>query len=627
MNWPTVKISKTCLPTEKYDPRQEPEDAFRYVDISSIDKERKIISHAPEIIGADAPSRARKRIKSGDILVSTVRPNLNAVAIVPDELDGQIASTGFCVLRPKSKVLDNKYLFFYSLTPDFIATLCSHVRGAHYPAVSDKNVKQVKIPFPSPSEQRRIVEILDRADELRKKRADADTKAARILPALFYQMFGDPATNPKGWPTGTLGEVTTDLRYGTSVKCNSDAVGLPVLRIPNIVSGHIDLAELKYAELPDGEVEKLLLDDGDILFVRTNGNRDYVGRCAVFSLDDKYLFASYLIRARLDKNKVDPVFISAGLATPMGRQSMSPYIRTTAGQSNISQQGLRQIPIIIPSLAKQKEFRRQIENLEMIEKHRGISSKKIDSLFETLLHRAFSGDLTAKWREGRMKELLAEMEEQAKALEAPAENNVVSINGKRHAGHEMYGKAALAAYITQKCHDKQYPLGRVKLAKLFFLVQRKAELELTQEFAKRAAGPLDDTIFKFLNLAKKKKWVSIGRAKGYLKPVSPGPEVQEAVEEAEKLLGNALTPVNDIIEKMRTWGRDALERWATVLHAAEELSSAGTEPTLENIKNSLLSHPVWKEKLSSDVFSDDNLTSTLKGLRSFGFLQEINQKG
>jgi type I restriction enzyme S subunit len=87
------------------DPRRNPDKPFLYVDISAIDRDLKVITSAPEILGADAPSRARKEIYEGDVLVSTVRPNLNAVAVVPSKLDGHIASTGF--LCPATKQIDH----------------------------------------------------------------------------------------------------------------------------------------------------------------------------------------------------------------------------------------------------------------------------------------------------------------------------------------------------------------------------------------------------------------------------------------------------------------------------------------------------------------------------------------
>jgi type I restriction enzyme S subunit len=416
MNYPQAQIGQLCLPTEQRDPRDTPDRPFKYVDISSVDKDLKAIVQTQEVIGKDAPSRARKVISADDVLVSTVRPNLNAVAIVPSELDGQIASTGFCVLRSNPSVVNARYLFYRALTRKFVCYLIARMRGANYPAVTDEVVRKATIPLPPLSEQRRIVEILDQADALRRKRTEADAKAERILHALFTKMFGDPTTNPMGWSKVALSDFTVELRYGTSTRCTSEPNGLPVLRIPNILHGEVDLSDLKYAELPAQEIERLLLEHGDLLFVRTNGNRDYVGRCAVFDIEALYLFASYLIRARFQQDKVDPWYVVAYLHTPAGRQAMSSFIRTTAGQSNISLEGLRQIPIPLHPLPMQRQFREHVEHLYLLRQDREKSGNSLNTTFSCLLHRAFSGDLTATWRESHMKEFLAEMEEQAKYL-------------------------------------------------------------------------------------------------------------------------------------------------------------------------------------------------------------------
>src|SRR5580700_9339079 len=99
MTWLRPTIGELCETTTQRDPSMRPDEEFAYIDISSLDKDSKTIVRPSRLLGNDAPSRARKEIKAEDILVSTVRPNLNAVALVPPELDGQIASTGFCVLR------------------------------------------------------------------------------------------------------------------------------------------------------------------------------------------------------------------------------------------------------------------------------------------------------------------------------------------------------------------------------------------------------------------------------------------------------------------------------------------------------------------------------------------------
>lgn len=218
MKWPEVEIGQLCLPAEQADPRDKPDEPFEYIDISSIDKDLKIINQTQSILGSEAPSRARKIVRKGDVLVSTVRPNLNAVAVVPESLDQQIASTGFFVLRPNTERAVGKYLFYRALTSEFIGFLTARMRGANYPAVTDAIVRQAPIPWPPVREQHRIVEILDQADALRKKRAEADVKAARILPALFYKMFGDPASLVAGKSVKPLGELVDVVSGATPSK-------------------------------------------------------------------------------------------------------------------------------------------------------------------------------------------------------------------------------------------------------------------------------------------------------------------------------------------------------------------------------------------------------------------------
>lgn len=598
MNWDTVQVSKTCFRTKMRDPRKNPNHPFLYVDISSIDRNLKVITSAPEMLGSEAPSRARKEIREGDVLVSTVRPNLNAVAMVPPELDGQIASTGFCVLRPNLSAVDGKYLFYFTTTQDFINILISKVRGAHYPAVSDGDVKGLDLPLPALSEQKRIVEILDQAEALRKKRAEADTKAARILPALFYKMFGDPTTNPKGLVKRKLGDLIK-VKSGNFLPAkNMDPAGRYPVYGGNGINGYH--SEFMF-ERPVIVLGRVGIYCGAIHYSEPNcwvtDNALYVAE------QSKDLHMRYLAEA----------LRVANLNQYAGR----------AGQPLISGSRIYPIEILVPPPEKQEMFANRFVALYGHEKYRQDAGDHIERLFSVLLHRAFTGDLTAKWREAHMKEILAEIEQQAKALETPvAQKRVSKAKPKRHAGHDIYNKAALTAYITVRCHADDRPLGRVKVAKLFYLAQRKAEIELTEQFTRRAAGPLDDDIHKFLSLARKQKWVVLGRAQGDLKPVRPGKDVTKGIEQAAKVLGTAKNKVDELLEKTKDWGWRTLERWATVLHAAEAIVASGGEVSVVTIKSSINEHPEWQTKLNRPEFSDENLASTIKGLREFGFLQQ-----
>lgn len=154
--WSLVALDELCEPViPTRDPRNRENELFTYVDISSVDATQKQIVQPKQLLGREASSRARQIIRGNDVLVATTRPNLNAVAAVPHELDGQIASTGFCILRARSE-LDPEYLFVFVQSPYFVRDLSRLVKGALYPAVTENQVRAQKIPLPPLEEQQRI---------------------------------------------------------------------------------------------------------------------------------------------------------------------------------------------------------------------------------------------------------------------------------------------------------------------------------------------------------------------------------------------------------------------------------------------------------------------------------------
>jgi len=425
MRWLDVTIGDACVPTLQADPGRSGRPTFRYVDISGIDRDEKVICKATELPSDEAPSRARKIIEASDVLVSTVRPNLNAVAIVPRELDGEIASTGFAVLRANQKLLHPKFLYFWVQHADFVNFLVSSATGASYPAVTDGVVKRAKLPLPPPREQERIVELLDEADHLRRLRREADAKASRILSALFLKMFGDPATNPKGWAIETLGSVLLSADYGSSTRASDDGKGLPLIRMGNVgYEGNLLLDDLKFVELSDSDVEKYRLDAGDILFNRTN-SLDLVGKTGIWNGEMDAVVASYFIRLRVDRDKVEPMFLWAFMNSAHMKGILRATARGAIGQANINTGELRAFPLYLPPPEKQREFVRLVCAVRKALPSKA-SSSDLDVLFGVLQNRAFSGHLTAKWRQDHIQELLAEMQEQARALNLPMPKDVAA---------------------------------------------------------------------------------------------------------------------------------------------------------------------------------------------------------
>ena len=165
-------------------PQETPDKSFTYLDISSIDNSRWRIVSPKVYAGKDAPSRARQKVRSGNILFSTVRTYLKNVAMVPPEYDGQVASTGFCVLYPTDE-LDCKYVFYFVLNDEFISKLNPLQRGTSYPAVRDSDVLSQELRLPPLPEQRRIVAEIEKqftrldASEAALKRVQTNLKRYR----------------------------------------------------------------------------------------------------------------------------------------------------------------------------------------------------------------------------------------------------------------------------------------------------------------------------------------------------------------------------------------------------------------------------------------------------------------
>ena len=228
--WPMVRLGEVCEKKIKR-LRQINDEEFEYIDISSIDRKTKSIISTKEYQRGDAPGRAQQVVDEGDVLVSTVRPNLNAVAVVGKKQKLQrIASTGFCVLRPSANIL-SEYIFYCVQHDEFIAALVGVAEKAAYPSVTDDEVKSVSIPLPPLPVQREIVARLEKelgeADALAAKfkeiaeNADAEFKAE--LDETFKNVEGEKVR---------LGEVC-EIKNGYTPKASElrEAGDVPYFRI------------------------------------------------------------------------------------------------------------------------------------------------------------------------------------------------------------------------------------------------------------------------------------------------------------------------------------------------------------------------------------------------------------
>ncbi len=295
------------------------------------------------------------------------------------------------VLRPKPHV-DLGYLCRVLENYDVSPFVTGTTRGK----LTKGGAQSIPIPIPSLQVQRRIADILDRAEALRAKRRAALAQLDTLTQSIFLDLFGDGSLLPKA----SLSGLTAEFRYGTSNKSASD--GKPALRIPNVAGGRLNLSEIKTVPVDAAEFGRLRLFDGDLLFVRTNGNPDFVGRCAVFESSavrgagfdgDQFIFASYLIRARLKPGIVTPIFLREFLLGQQGRQLLRAGSKTSAGQFNINTETLGGLPIPTPPMKLQQTFAHRIAAVEKLKSAQRASLSELDALFASLQHRAFRGEL------------------------------------------------------------------------------------------------------------------------------------------------------------------------------------------------------------------------------------------
>jgi type I restriction enzyme S subunit len=159
--WEEKTLGEVLQKAETIDPTKKPNEEFTYLDVSSVNKESKEIENATVLLGKNAPSRARKLVRTNDVIFATVRPTHSRVALITEEYDEQVCSTGYFVLRSK-EFLNNNFIFYFLLTYGFNKQMEKLQKGASYPAVTDAEVKSILIPFPkSLKTQQTIVQKLD----------------------------------------------------------------------------------------------------------------------------------------------------------------------------------------------------------------------------------------------------------------------------------------------------------------------------------------------------------------------------------------------------------------------------------------------------------------------------------
>lgn len=387
--WPQESIRELVDVVETWTPARAGQREFTYIDIGAVDQDAKRIAAPRTLACAEAPSRARQLVYSGDVLVSTVRPNLNAVARIPVHLDGATASTGFCVLRPRRARLVSNFLFRWVQSPTFVADMVSKATGASYPAVSDRIVLDSLIPLPPINEQRRIAAILDQADALRAKRREVGALLGALSHAMFIEMFGDPVSNPRGWPVlrmENVAEIVSGATPRTDVPAywNGEVRWVTPKELSDRADIYIHKTERRLTEAGLRSCGATVLPAGAVLF----SSRAPIGHTAICGVPmaTNQGFKSLVPT----KERLNPHYLLHWLRC---RRSYLEGLGRGATFKEVSKAVVARIPIVVPPIELQTQFAQGIAVIEEIRSVCRQAHEELDSLFRSLLHRAFDGEL------------------------------------------------------------------------------------------------------------------------------------------------------------------------------------------------------------------------------------------
>ncbi|MBN1351929.1 restriction endonuclease subunit S [candidate division KSB1 bacterium] len=364
-------------------------------------------------------SKGKYRLETGDIIVTSSSGSKhligkNAYFTVPEDNKVYLFSNFTYRLKPNKDLIEPKYLYYYlnsKTAKNFLERIQSTTSGLRN--LNTKLYIEQEIPLPTPSEQKRIVEILDQGDALRKKRAQADKIAERIIPALFYKIFGDPVANPMDWDKMTLEQAEGQVRYGLGQPPRLVEIGVPMIRATNIDHGNISDKDIIYVDSKDvPKSRNAFLKANEVIVVRSGA---YTGDVAQVTKKWENSVVGYDLVVTPGKRFCGE-YIESYLLSGFIQNYYFKNIKMRAGQPHLNAQQLLNTPFLVPPVNLQETFADVINKLRDKKIKRKISRDSLETLFIVLQTKAFSGELTAKWREAHMKELLQEMEIQARYL-------------------------------------------------------------------------------------------------------------------------------------------------------------------------------------------------------------------
>jgi len=337
-------------------------------------------------------------VKPHDLIISCAG-TIGKVAIVPYEALPGVINQALMRIRPNPEIILCRYLKWLLESPKYQRDIFGKSAGSalkNLAAISE--IKKCKIPLPPLEEQRKIAAILDKADGVRRKRKEAIRLTEELLRSTFLEMFGDPVTNPKGWRKISLGELLAEPlqngAYFPKERYVEAPDGVEMVHMSDAFYNFVERGQLKRVQVTSEEFEKYKLIPNDVLIARRSLNYEGSAKpCLISEADQPLIFESSLIRVRLNAEVIDSFFFFSYMLEPRARSAYVFPNVTKSTISGINQAGLRRISVLVPPMSNQKKYRDIYKKILGTQSNYQKDYENIDNLFNSLLQRAFRGEL------------------------------------------------------------------------------------------------------------------------------------------------------------------------------------------------------------------------------------------
>ncbi|AKB68172.1 restriction endonuclease subunit S [Methanosarcina mazei] len=351
----------------------------------------KFVSTSEETISETGRKKVRL-LPKGSVLVSCIG-NIGKVAIADTELctNQQINS-----IIPDENIVVSDFLYYTikKIRP-YLENIAS---SAVVPLLNKTDFSNINIKLPPLETQKKIVSILEKAEETRKLRAQADELTQKLLQSVFLEMFGDPTKNSRGWDVRKLGEIITDSMNGLYLPKEkyTSHEGIKMVHMSDAFYGIVELGNLKRVLATKKEIDKYGLTKNDLLVARRSLNFEGAAKASkIPELNEPLIFESSLIKVSPDLKLVTTIYLYHYLNNELVRKTYIYKHITKSTISGINQNSLKNISVILPPIKVQNKFSDFVEQAEKTILNQQQSSLEINTLFDALMQKAFTGELVA----------------------------------------------------------------------------------------------------------------------------------------------------------------------------------------------------------------------------------------